>query len=52
MSASFPLGGMLLLPVLASAQLAAMVLPPKVIGQKSVVLLRIRSNFVENVKPV
>jgi hypothetical protein len=40
----------LLFPILVSAQLAVVVLPPKVIGEKAVVPLAMKNNFSESIK--
>ena len=46
----FLLAAMLLCPMLATAQLAVTVTPPKVVGQKTVVQLKMKNNLGEAVK--
>jgi len=46
----FPLIAILLCPLLATAQLAVTVTPPKVVGQKAVVMLKMKNNLSEAVK--
>lgn len=46
----FPLAVMLLCPMLATAQLAVTVTPPKVVGQKAVVQLKMKNGLGEVVK--
>jgi hypothetical protein len=46
----FPLAAMLLCPLLATAQLAVTVTPPKVVGQKAVVQLKMKNDLSEAVK--
>ncbi len=41
--------GLLLWPLLATAQLAVTVSPPKVVGQKAVVPLAMKNNFAEKI---
>jgi len=46
----FPLAVMLFCPMLATAQLAVTVTPPKVVGQKAVVQLKMKNDLAEAVK--
>ena len=46
----FPLATLLLCPLLATAQLAVTVSPPKVTGQKTVVTLAMKNNLGEKVE--
>jgi len=46
----FPLAVLLLCPLLATAQLAVTVTPPKVVGQKAVVQLKMKNGLGEAVK--
>ena len=46
----FPLAAVLLCPLLATAQLAVTVSPPKVTGQKTVVTLAMKNNLTEKVE--
>jgi hypothetical protein len=46
----FPLAVMLFCPLLATAQLAVTVTPPKVVGQKAVVQLKMKNDLAEAVK--
>ena len=47
---TFTLAAVLLCPLLASAQLAVTVTPPKVVGQKAVVQLKLRNNLTAKVE--
>lgn len=47
---SFPLVVVLLCPLLVSAQLAVTVSPPKVVGQKAMVQLKIKNNLAMGVE--
>jgi len=49
-AAIFLLAAVLLCPLLASAQLAVSVTPPKVVGQKAVVQLKMKNNFGDAVE--
>jgi hypothetical protein len=46
----FPIGFALLFPLLATAQLAVTVTPPKIIGQKAVVELKMKNDFADKLK--
>jgi hypothetical protein len=46
----FPLAALLLCPLLATAQLAVTATPPKVVGQKAVVQLKMKNNLGDAVK--
>jgi hypothetical protein len=46
----FPLAVMLFCPLLATAQLAVTVTPPKVVGQKAMVQLKMKNDLSEAVK--
>jgi hypothetical protein len=46
----FPLAVLLLCPLLATAQLAVTVTPPKVTGQKAIVQLKMKNNLADTVK--
>jgi hypothetical protein len=46
----FLLAALLLCPLLATAQLAVTVTPPKVIGQKAVVQLKMKNNLADKVE--
>ena len=46
----FLLAALLLCPVLATAQLAVTVMPPKVVGQKAVVQLKMKNDLSDAVK--
>jgi hypothetical protein len=42
--------GLLLCPLLATAQLAVTVATPKIVGQKAIVTLKMKNDFSENIK--
>lgn len=50
MKRGFVVGSVVLFHLLANAQLAVTVLPPKVVGQKAVVLLAMKNNSAEKVE--